>query len=180
MQNSRAQVSVGGPTISGAEPGGSPPPRRNCWSRPPLVHGPAAELRPGGERRAGRAGERGCGEKDRASKLHDGHRLISCGCASRQYASSLTPSMRSRISSGVRELGHLAFKAHALPCFLIERIAHVLNHRAVVRVNVIGVSLPDSPGFVQYFASSAQRPSHGSAANAGAAPSSSSNSKTNP
>src|ERR1043166_7400129 len=81
------------------------------------------------------------------------------------------------MSSGVGELGHLAFKAHALPCFLIERIAHVRNQRAVVRVNVIGVSLADSPGFVQYFASSAQRPSHGSAATAGAAPSASTSSK---
>src|SRR6185436_7681728 len=85
---------------------------------------------------------------------------------------------RSLMLNGVGELGHLAFNAHELPCFRIERILHVPNQRADARVNVIGVSLPDSPGFVQYFASSAQRPSQGSAADAGAAASSRTNEKT--
>ena len=97
---------------------------------------------------------------------------MTCGCASPQNALSFSPCMLSLISRNGFALGHFAFRTHTLLCFLIDRMLHVPNQRAVVRVNVIGVSLPDSPGFVQNFVSSAQRPIQGSAACARVMPSS--------
>ncbi len=71
--------------------------------------------------------------------------------------------LRLIFSSGFA-LGHFALRTHMSLIFLIDWIWHVPNQRAVVRVNAIGVSLAEVPGFVQYFVSSAQRPIHGSAA----------------
>ena len=86
---------------------------------------------------------------------------MTCGCASPQNALSFSPCMLSLISRSGFALGHFACRTHTLLCFLIDRMWHVPNQRTVVRVNVIGVSLPDSPAFVQNFVSSAQRPIQG-------------------